>query len=281
MSSPLDPNSPDPNSPGDRRVPNPQQPPPRYSSSPDRDPGEPGLVDRRDAGVTGSHGRTASMASRHGVPGDHGYGPDRTVVVPAAGATGEPDRYDRDSVLAREREGFGGIKFGAAFFGWLAATGLAVIVIAILAGAGVAFGLTDQDAVSTAQSDEGTARTVGLVGGIVLLVVLLVAYFCGGYVAGRMARFNGAKQGLAVWLWAIITTLIMALIVWIAGDRYNILAQLNLPRIPIDEGTVTTAGLIAAAAALLAALVGAVLGGKAGTRWHRKIDRAGFAPPTD
>lgn len=218
--------------------------------------------------------------------GDH-TPPAASVRIPATGATtaGDPDTtrprsdpYDHDSVLARERDEFGGMKIGSAFFGWLAATGLAVIVIAILAGAGVAFGLTDQGAVDAAQGDEGTARTVGLVGAIVLLVVLLVAYYCGGYVAGRMARFDGAKQGLAVWLWLIVTTVVLALVGWIAGNRYNILAQLNLPRIPVDEGTVTTAGLIAAGAALLAALAGAVLGGIAGTRWHRRIDRAGFAP---
>jgi hypothetical protein len=183
---------------------------------------------------------------------------------------------DRASVMARERDEFGGMKFGAAFFGWLAATGLAVIVIAILAGAGVAFGLTNQNSINAAQNSTGTAKTVGLVGAIVLLVVLLVAYYCGGYVAGRMARFDGAKQGLAVWLWAIVITLIIALLGWIAGSQYNILAPLNLPRIPVDEGAVTTAGVIAAAAAILVALLGAVIGGIVGTRYHRRIDRAGF-----
>lgn len=218
-------------------------------------------------------------------PRTDGLTPDRTVVTPSVPrraddgeSSDQSTGYDRDSVLARERETFGGMQFGTAFFGWLAATGLAVILIAILAGAGVAFGLTSPDSVDAAQADEGTARTVGLVGGIVLLVILAVAYFAGGYVAGRMARFNGAKQGLAVWLWAIITTLILALIGWIAGNQYNILAQLNLPRIPVDEGTVTTAGLIAIGAALLAALLGAILGGKVGTRYHRRVDRAGFNP---
>lgn len=206
---------------------------------------------------------------------------DRVVVGTGRRDTGHVEQFDRESVLARERDGFGGIKFGATFFGWLAATGLAVIVIAILAGAGVAFGLANQDAVDSASNNTGTAKTVGLVGAIVLLVVLLVAYYCGGYVAGRMARFNGAKQGVAVWIWAIATTLIVALIGWIAGSKFNIFAQLNLPRIPVDEGTVTTAGWIAVAAALLAALVGAVLGGKAGTHYHRKIDRVGFTTATD
>ena len=39
-------------------------------------------------------------------------------------------------------------------------------------------------------------------GVVVAAVVLFVAYVCGGYVAGRMARFDGIKQGLAVWGWS-------------------------------------------------------------------------------
>jgi hypothetical protein len=55
-----------------------------------------------------------------------------------------------------------------------------------------------------------------------------------------------------------------------------VLQQLNLPRIPIDEGTATTGGIIALVAVLLVTLLGAILGGKAGDRYHRKVDRAGF-----
>jgi hypothetical protein len=91
-----------------------------------------------------------------------------------------------------------------------------------------------------------------------------------------MARFSGAKQGLAVWLWALITTAVIAAVGAIAGAQYNVLAQLKLPRIPVDEGSVTTVGLIAIAAAVLVALIGAVLGGIAGTRFHRKVDAVGF-----
>jgi hypothetical protein len=46
----------------------------------------------------------------------------------------------------------------------------------------------------------------------VLLVLLLISYFAGGYVAGRMARFDGAKQGIAVWLWALIVAVIVAIL---------------------------------------------------------------------
>ncbi len=192
---------------------------------------------------------------------------------------------DRDTVVARERDRFGGMKLGSAFFGWLAATGLAVLLIAILAAAGVVFGLTNttsvNQAVQATQQGTGTAKTVGLVGAIVLLVILFVAYYCGGYVAGRMARFDGFRQGFAVWLWAIFTTAVIAAVVAIAGAKYNVLSQLNLPRIPVKEGTVTTAGLIAIAVAIVAALVGALLGGKVGTRFHRKVDAAGFEVAAD
>ncbi len=187
---------------------------------------------------------------------------------------------DRQTVAAREKERFGGMSFGSGFFGWLTATGMAVLLLTLLAAAGVALGIASNDAVNQvvqdSQTDSGTAQTVGLVGGILLLVILFVAYFCGGYVAGRMARFSGAKQGLAVWLWALVTTAILAAIGAVAGSQYNVLAQLNLPRIPVDEGSVTTAGIIAIAAAIVVALIGALLGGITGTRFHRKVDAVGF-----
>ncbi len=187
---------------------------------------------------------------------------------------------DRETLAAREREQFGGMQMGAGFFGWLTATGMAVLLLAIVAAAGVAFGVTTSEkvdqAVQESQNATGTAQTVGLVGAILLGVILFVAYFCGGYVAGRMARFSGPKQGVAVWLWAIVTTAILAAIAAIAGSKYNVLAQLNLPRIPVDEGSVTTVGLIAIGGAILVAFIGAVLGGLTGTRYHRRVDALRF-----
>lgn len=195
-----------------------------------------------------------------------------------------PAPPDRQTVVAREKERFGGMKFGSAFFGWLTATGLAVLLLAILAAAGVAFGVATannvDNAVHQSASATGTAKTVGLVGAIVLLVILFVAYYCGGYVAGRMARFDGVKQGLGVWIWAIITSAVIAGVAAVAGAKYNVLAQLNLPRIPVDEGSVTTVGIIAIVAAILVTLLGALLGGAVGTRYHRKVDAVGFEDVT-
>jgi MFS family permease len=91
-----------------------------------------------------------------------------------------------------------------------------------------------------------------------------------------MARFDGARQGVAVWVIGLLVVLALALAGLVFGSQYNVLQQLNLPRIPIDEGTATTGGVIALVAVLVVTLIGAVVGGKLGDRFHRKVDRAGF-----
>lgn len=190
----------------------------------------------------------------------------------------EPGHTDAGMVRAREENAYGGIKIGAAFFGWLTATGMAVLLTALVAAAGTAIGLaTGTDVGETA---EEAVDTVGVPGAIALVVILFVAYFCGGYVAGRMARFNGAKQGLAVWLWAVVIAILVAVLGTIAGQQYDVLAQTNLlPRIPVNEGTLATGGIIAAVVVAVVSLVGAILGGIAGMRFHRKVDRAGLGEP--
>ncbi len=184
-----------------------------------------------------------------------------------------------DAVVERERERFGGVKVGSAFFGWLTATGTVVLLTAIVAAVGIAIGAasnTDIDAATDQAAADPT--TVGIVSGILLLLVVLVAYYCGGYVAGRMARFNGARQGVAVWLWAVVLSVAVAVLTAIAGARYNVLAELNgVPTVPLDEGSLTFAGVVALVVIAVASLVGAVLGGMGGMRFHRRVDRFGFS----
>jgi len=178
----------------------------------------------------------------------------------------------------RQKEQFGCMKLGSAFLGWLTATGAAVLLTAIAAAVGTAVGVSTGTTIdeATTQNEQGssTAQTVGLVGGIVLLVVLLSGYFCGGHVAGRMARFNGRKQGLGVWLW----TVVIAAVVAVAGTQYNVLDNLDaFPRIPTG-GNLTTGGIIALVSVAVISLVGAPLGGLAGMRYHRRVNKAAFEP---
>jgi hypothetical protein len=193
-------------------------------------------------------------------------------------ASPETAGLDRQAVVAREKEEYGGIKFGSAFFGWLTATGTAVLLTALAAAAGTAVGLANGTSVDEV-TDQATSdpTSIGIVGGIVLAVVLFVAYYCGGYVAGRMARFNGAKQGLAVWLWAVVIAIVVAILAAVAGDQYDVLGRLDsFPRIPVAEGDVTTGGIIALLVVAAVSLAGAVVGGLAGMRFHRKVDKAGL-----
>jgi len=189
---------------------------------------------------------------------------------PGASATRGAARNAVDA----QRSRYGGIKWGAAFFGWLSANGLAVLLVALLSAGGVALGLTE--GIDPADEAAEQADTISIAGGIVLLVILFLAYLAGGYVAGRMARFDGVRQGIAVWVIGLVVVLALAVAGLIFGSEYNVLQQLNLPRIPIDEGTATTGGIIALVAVLLVTLLGAILGGKVGDRYHRKVDRAGF-----
>jgi hypothetical protein len=172
-------------------------------------------------------------------------------------------------VRARQRDEFGGINWGASFFGWLSAMGLAAILAAIVSAAGTTLALTSDGNDANASN----ADTIGIAGGILLLVLLGLAYFAGGYVAGRMSRFDGARQGLGVWIIALAVTVVLAVAGAVLGAEYNVLNDLNLPNIPVDSGDLATGGLIALGLAVLVTLGAAILGGKIGERYHRKVDR--------
>ena len=187
-------------------------------------------------------------------------------------ATGLTGREAARDIRARQRAEYGGLNWGAAFFGWLVAIGVAVILLAILSAAGTAFGLSE---VSRSEANSN-AETIGVVGGVLLIAVLAIAYFCGGYVSGRMSRFDGGRQGFGTWVIGLVVTIILAVAGVVFGSEYNVLGQLNLPRIPVDEGTLTTGAIIALVAVVALTLLAALGGGKAGERYHRKIDRTGF-----
>jgi hypothetical protein len=204
--------------------------------------------------------------------------PTRTISSPD-GATSVRDvergeRRDepgRGTASRRERQkaAFGGFSWLSTLAGWLSAAGLTAILTGILTAAGAALALNQ----AGAKVSGSEAKTIGLAGAIALLVVLAVGYFFGGYVAGRMARFDGARQGVGVWLWGILIAAVVAALAAVGGSKYNVLDALNLPRLPVNSGTLTTGGLIALIASLVVTLGAAILGGKAGERFHRKVDR--------
>lgn len=183
----------------------------------------------------------------------------------------------RGEVIAREREMFGGVKIGAAIFGWLAAIGTAAVIASLLSAAGAAIVAANTSAGAAADSAAANATQSAVIGGIVLLTVLFLAYYCGGYVAGRMARFNGMRQGIAVWLTGIIAAILVTLVAAVAGTTTNALSSLQMPAIPVNADTATTGAWILFLGVLVVTAIGAILGGLAGMHYHRKIDNAALS----
>jgi len=204
--------------------------------------------------------------------------PNQAVLTGGKKKAADDSARTLSNVLRREKEEYGGVKFGLAFFGWLTATGTAVLLTALVAAAGTAVSVaTHTDAGSAATQAAHDPKTVSIVGAVVLLIVLFVAYFCGGYVAGRMARFDGLRQGMAVWLWAVLIAAVVAVVAAMAGSQYDVLSKLNsFPRIPVSQGNLTTGGLIALLVVTASSLAGALLGGQAGMVFHREVDRFGI-----
>src|SRR6187549_3156018 len=177
---------------------------------------------------------------------------DTPAATTANDTTAVPDRRD---VVGRQKDVFGGMKFGSCFFGWLTASGTAVLLAALVTGIGAALGLSRD--VQEAGTSPAQTQSVGLFGGIVLLAIIFVAYLAGGYVAGRMARFNGLKQGLGVWLWAVIIAILAAGAGMLAGASFDILTRVNsLPRLPLSQGTLNTGGIILAIGIVAVSLIG-------------------------
>jgi hypothetical protein len=223
-----------------------------------------------DTGGGATRTRDEAAAARVDEPASRRHTPARGATAAGAGTVATRDHLHTARV--RQREEYGGINWGAAFFGWLVAIGMAVILLAILSAAGTAFGLSE---VSESEA-KSNAETIGIVGGVLLIAVLAIAYYCGGYVSGRMSRFDGGRQGLGTWAIGLFVTIVLAAAGAIFGSEYNVLEQLNLPRIPIDEGSLTTGAVIALVVVLGLTLLAAMAGGKAGELYHRKVDRFGY-----
>ena len=179
------------------------------------------------------------------------------------------DTGDTTPTEASARDTYGGTNWGACFFGWLVAVGVIVLLAAIASA--VAAGIGHQ--LDWSRSDaEDNAGSVGLGAAIALVVIVFVGYYAGGYVAGRMSRFDGGRQGVLVWVIGVLATAIAVGLGWAFGAKYNLLDRVDLPRIPIPHDQLTWGGVLAGVIALLGTLLAAVAGGKVGRHYHDRVD---------
>ena len=215
-------------------------------------------TDRRTTPVTET---PAEAADREALEAERIEARERDVVVddrPAAYAT--PAAHPIEAT----RDRFGGIDIPASLVGMLTALSMVVLLGGLVGAAIGAVGYqTGID--STTVDDISIASWIGGV------AVLFVSYLVGGWAAGRIARYDGARNGLMAGIWTLILGAALAALAAWAGDEYDVFSNVELPQW-FDSDAFTTTAIISGAAAIVAMLVGGLLGGLWGTRYHRLAD---------
>jgi hypothetical protein len=174
----------------------------------------------------------------------------------------------------RLRDMYGGVDWLASFLGFVFSLVLGAVFSSVTGLLVVPFGFSPD-------FSDGQLGASVLTGLGVLAVLIFLTYFFGGYVAGRLARFDGGRNGAMVLAWTFIVVLILTLVAvvfsgflpdGIAAGVVN-LAQATASTVSNLAGA-GVAGIVAAAGALLVALLGGFFGGRLGSRYHTEIDRA-------
>jgi hypothetical protein len=174
----------------------------------------------------------------------------------------------KDRLKLAHEAGYRTTSFASVLAGTLVAFGAVALVMAVTGAVGSQLGLRT-DGISTHDW-----RNAGTAGAAIAAVVLFAAFLFGGYTAGRMSRRAGARHGMSVFvLSAVIVGLVIGLAAWL-GDPSSVRDHLSSNGVPVDTNTWSDIGFGAAIAGLVAMLLGAVLGGIRGDRWHGHLLRA-------
>jgi hypothetical protein len=173
-------------------------------------------------------------------------------------------------VLQRKR--FGGANWGAGFFGWLVVVAMSVLLTAAATAAVVVLDRTGD--VLPAGADGST--DAGIWVAAVVLGILVVSSFSGGYVAGRMSRFDGGRQGVVVWVVGLLLTGAAVGLALVFGPQVDLPDRADLSAWQLPTSATGLTAVAAVVVALVVSLVAAVLGGKVGCRYHRKVDDAAY-----
>ena len=105
----------------------------------------------------------------------------------------------------RLRDMYGGVDWLASFLGFVFTLVIGAIFSAVAGLVLVPFGFPPDLT--------GGQFGASIITGLALFGVLIfITYFFGGYVAGRLARFDGGRNGAMVLVWSFIVVLILALV---------------------------------------------------------------------
>jgi hypothetical protein len=172
----------------------------------------------------------------------------------------------------RLRDMYGGVDWLASFLGFV----FAIVIASVFSAVAGLVPLGFPPEISGGELGASVLTGLAVVG-----VLIFLTYFFGGYVAGRLARFDGGRNGAMVLAWTFIVALILALVALVFAGFLPDLAANSIRN--LAQGTASAVGTLAGAglagivvgvAALLLALLGGFFGGRLGSRYHAEIDRA-------
>ena len=180
-----------------------------------------------------------------------------------------PDRPPTVAPVDLENPAYRGFRFGAAFFGWLITMSMTVLLAAAITGIGAGTTYILGYSRADAERQPGTAA---ITAAAVVVLLFSLAMYTGGYVAGRLARFDGMVQGFGVWMITMLGVLLAAGAVAALNTQYDLVGRVHRPNVALANNALTTGGMVTVGALVVLSLLAALLGGKTGQRYHDKID---------
>jgi hypothetical protein len=172
--------------------------------------------------------------------------------------TGNDARVRREVTMDR----FGGLDLPATMVGALVAFAATAILGAT---AGALLGTTIFGDTGSIQAQDVVPAAI--VGGL----VLALAYYTGGWAAGRIARYNGARNGVFAALWTIVLVVAAGAAAVSFGDRYDVMSGIGMPNwLSGDEATM--GGIAGGVIAIVLMVLFAAIGGRRGEAYHRRAD---------
>lgn len=169
------------------------------------------------------------------------------------------------------RERFGGVDTPAAIGGMLAILGTLAFLGSLIAG-----GAGNLDYRLNAIDVDGNLQELELVTILIAGLVVMASGFVGGWVAARMARFDGTINGIAAALWLVALVAIFAALGAWFGAEYNAFQLAGLPDwfSSITADDVTAMAIVGGLVGIATLFVGAILGGNVGEGYNRRVDSA-------
>ena len=172
----------------------------------------------------------------------------------------------RDRVALAQDAGVGAVSAPSALVGTLVAVSLTVLLLALAAAVVTGTSLE-------ADLRDASWRDAGIAGAAVLAGVLFVSFVCGGYAAGRMARRRGVLQGVMVFFTSLVAVAAATVIARLLtdADADTVLRNLRSVGVPTTGSEWRDVATVAGIVSLAAMLLGSVLGGAWGERWHSRL----------